>query len=182
MSIIKVFRDENGKFHRPHELGPAIIKSDGDQEYYEHGELHRPAELGPAIIGLNSYQYYYENGKFHRPVELGPAIINSYGDQFYYEHGKCHRPHELGPAIIYSTSECYYFEHGINRTLKEFKSIYKLHKWFRWQKFYNKHHELFEKVLGLPANHDSVLGKLYPEGGDLYKETYKGLQNLLETF
>jgi hypothetical protein len=37
-------------------------------------------------------------------------------------------------------------------------------------------------VLGLPANHDSVLGRMFPEGGDLYKETYKSFQNLLEYF
>jgi hypothetical protein len=46
----------------------------------------------------------------------------------------------------------------------------------------NKYRSLFEKVLGLPENHDSVLGRMYPEGGDLYKETFKSLQNLLESF
>jgi hypothetical protein len=73
----------------------------------------------------------------------------------------------------------YYYEHGIRKTLKEFKSIYKIQKWFRWYRFYNKYIDLFEKVLGLPANHDSVLGRMYPNGGDLYKETYKNFQNLL---
>jgi len=75
-----------------------------------------------------------------------------------------------------------YYEHGVEKTLKEFKAIYKIQRWFRWRRFYNKHRELFEKVLGLPANHDSVLGKIFPNGGDLYNETYKGLQELLETF
>jgi IS30 family transposase len=67
-------------------------------------------------------------------------------------------------------------------TLKEFQAIYNIQKWFRWYKFYKKHRDLFEKILGLPANHNSVLGRMFPNGGDLYKETYKSLQNLLISF
>jgi len=182
MSIIETHCDENGNLHRPVTLGPAYISSNGFQVYYENGKCHRPAELGPAIIWSNGTQEYYEHEKRHRPAELGPAIIWSNGDKSYYEHGKRHRPHELGPAVIESNGSQFYYEHGIKKTLKEFKAIYKIQRWIRWQRFYNKHRELFEKVLGLPANHDSVLGKLYPKGGDLYKETYKDLQNLLISF
>jgi len=211
MSVIKEHRDEHGRLHRPHELGPAKIWSNGDNEYIEHGKYHRPHELGPAFIMLDGHQEYIEHGKRHRPHELGPAIIRSNGDKEYWENGKLHHPAELGPALIWpnvytayyengkrhrpamigpaiinsnssQVTECHYYENGIEKTLKEFKAIYKIQKWFRWQKFYSKHRELFEKVLGLPENHESVLGKLYPNGGDLYKETYKGIQNLLETF
>jgi len=206
-SIIEEHRDENGKLHRPADLGPAQIWLDGHQVYYEYGLIHRPHELGPSVIGSNGCQEYYEHGKRHRPVTLGPAIIWSTGDQEYYEHGiqhrpaelgpariwshgdkeyiehgKYHRPHELGPAIITSNGNQYYYEHGIDKTLKEFQSIYKIQRWFRRQRFYNRFRELFEKVLGLPANHDSVLGMLFPNGGDLYKETYKGIECLLSSF
>jgi len=173
----------NGKLHRPAEIGPAKILSNGTQLYYEYGKPHRPHELGPAQIWPCGVQLYYENGIKHRPAELGPAEIWRNGDQEYWEHGKRHRPHELGPAIISrSFGYKYYYEHGVEKTLKEFQAIYKIQRWFRWRRFCNKRRELFEKVLGLPANHDSVLGMLYPNGGDLYKETYKGLQNFLETF
>jgi hypothetical protein len=37
MNIIEEHFNEHGKLHRPHELGPARIKSDGTQEYWEHG-------------------------------------------------------------------------------------------------------------------------------------------------
>jgi hypothetical protein len=207
MYVIEEYKDENDKLHRPHELGPAVIMSDGFQAYYKRGKLHCPVELGPAIIWANGTQVYYEHDKLHRPAELGPAYIMSSGTQEYYEHGlrhrphelgpaiiesdgtqeywendKRHRPHELGPAIIWQNGDKAYYEHGIEKTLKEFQAIYKIQRWFRWQRFYNKHRNLFEKVLGLPANHDSVLGKMYPEGGDIYKETYMSFQRLLNSF
>jgi hypothetical protein len=175
-------RDENGKLHRPHELGPAIISSNGYHAYYENGEIHRPHELGPAIIGADGYHAYYEHGKCHRPVELGPAIIRPSGMEVYYEHGKIHRPAELGPAVIWANGNQEYYENGIEKTLKEFQAIYKIQRWFRWYRIFSKYRNLFEKVIALPANYDSVLGRMYPEGGDLYKETYKSLQNLLESF
>jgi hypothetical protein len=103
-------------------------------------------------------------------------------EKYFDEHGKLHRPHELGPAIIRSDGDQFYYEHDIEKTLKEFQAIYKIQKWFRWYRFCNKYRDLFEKVLGLPANYDSVLGRMYPEGGDLYKETYKNIQNVLESF
>jgi len=159
MEIIEVHRDENGEYHRPHELGPAVIRSNGTCVYFENGKRHRPHELGPAVILSDGSHLYYEHEKLHRPATLGPAIILSFG---------------IGTK--------YYWENGIEKTLKEFQAIYKIQRWFRWQRFYNKHRELFEKVIGLPANHDLVLGKLYPEGGDLYKETYKDLQNFLISF
>jgi hypothetical protein len=62
------------------------------------------------------------------------------------------------------------------KTLKEFQAIYNIQRWFRWYRFFRKYRNLFEKVLGLPENHDSVLGKMYPKGGDLYKETYKSFK------
>jgi len=207
MFIIKEHRDEHGRLHRPAELGPAIIWSNGSQEYWEHGKHHRPHELGPAYIGSNGTQFYYEHGKYHRPHELGPALIWSNGDQGYYENGKLSRPATLGPAIIMSNGDqvyyengkrhrpamlgpavielngeettSLYFENGIYKTLEEFQAIYKIQRWFRWQRFVNKHRDLFEKVIGLPANHESVLGRLYPNGGDLYKETYQNMQNLI---
>jgi hypothetical protein len=111
-------------------------------------------------------------------------VINSV--KSYRTRGKLHRPHELGPAVIFlddpQEKSGIYYEHGIEKTLQEFQAIYKIQRWFRWQRFYNKYRELFEKVLGLPENHDSVLGKMFPNGGDLYKETYQSFQNILITF
>jgi hypothetical protein len=77
-----------------------------------------------------------KKGDLHRPVELGPARIWSICIQFYYEHGKCHRPHELGPTIIGLNGYQEYWKHGIEKTLKEFQAIYKIQKWFKWQKIY----------------------------------------------
>jgi hypothetical protein len=123
-----------------------------------------------------------EHGEIHRPAELGPALIMSDGTQEYWERGELNRPHKLGPAIIWADGTQEYWENGIEKTLKEFQAIYKIQRWFRWYRFYNKYRDLFEKVLGLPADHDSVLGKMFPNGGDFYKETYKSLQKVLKSF
>jgi len=76
-------------------------------------------------------------------------------------------PDEIGHIILQIV-------HG-----KQEKASIKLQRWFRWQRFVNKFQDLFEKVLLLPANHDSVLGYMYPDGGDLYKEIEKKFQSLL---
>jgi hypothetical protein len=180
--IIEKHFDEHGKFHRNHLEGPAKIWSCGSCEYIQHGERHRPCEIGPASVNSNGSYTFYEHGVCHRNHELGPAffVINSI--ESYITHGKLHRPHELGPAVIFlddpQGTYSIYYEHGIKKTLQEFKAIYKIQRWFRWQMFYNKHRELFEKVLGLPENHESILGKLYPNGGDLYKEIYQSMKIL----
>jgi len=100
----------------------------------ENGKRHLSAELGPAVIGSNGTKEYYEHGIHHRSYELGPARIWSDGSQIYWENGKLHRPHELGPAIIRSNGDKEYWENGIQKTLKEFKAIYKIQQWIRWQK------------------------------------------------
>ena len=102
--------------------------------------------------------------------------------QDYYYKGKRHRPWQVelggGPARIYSNGSVEYWEYGISKTLEEFKSISKIQSWFRYQRFMNRFRPLFEKVLGLPANHNSVLGSMYPSGGDLYKEVRNTLNGL----
>jgi len=164
--------DVHGRLHRDHLEGPAFIYGNGIEKYYKHGNLHRPHEHGPAVIRPRFRKHCRENVS-------NTEIIWPNGYFEYYENGKLHRPAELGPVMIMNTGEHKYFEYGIERSLKEFQAIYKIQRWFRFQRFLNKFCQLFEKVIGLPANHDSALGKLYPNGGDLYKETYRNLQNLL---
>ena len=76
------WKDENNWLHR--DDGPALIKVDGTQEWYQHGELHR--EDGPAVIEADGRQYWYWHGKPHR--EDGPAWITPSGDQYWYWRGK----------------------------------------------------------------------------------------------
>ena len=76
------YRNKKGKLHRTD--GPALITSDGRQEYHLNGKLHR--NDGPAIIWPGGYQYYYQNGELHR--EDGPAVIRLSGWNEYWIEGK----------------------------------------------------------------------------------------------
>ena len=84
---------KNGKPHR--DDGPAVIlSSSGLKEWYINGLLHR--EDGPAVIyGDGSIEWFF-NGLLHR--EDGPAIENINGTEVWYRHGNLHRTD--GPALI----------------------------------------------------------------------------------
>jgi hypothetical protein len=50
------------------------------EEYFWQGKFHRPHEAGPASIdrndaGLTTYEAYYWENNLHRPHEAGPAVI-----------------------------------------------------------------------------------------------------------
>ena len=64
-----VYYDDMGKWHRVH--GPAVIYSDGTEEWYRHGQRHR--EGGPACISACGDESWYRHGLRHR--EDGPAIM-----------------------------------------------------------------------------------------------------------
>lgn len=78
-----------GVYHVSHRNnGPAVIRHNGDEEYYVHGNLHRTN--GPAITYDDGTQAYYFNGLYHNP--MGPARVNPniglaeyriYGDHTY---------------------------------------------------------------------------------------------------
>jgi len=80
---------------------PAIIRANGEQEWYRNGRLHR--ENGPAVIYNSGTQIWYQNGKLHRedgPAVEAPAVIRADGSQEWWLNGKLHR--DDGPAIIWS--------------------------------------------------------------------------------
>ena len=72
----------NGKYHRDNDL-PAIIFSDGRQDWYQHGNYHRDNDL-PAIICSNGTQEWYQNDQLHRDNDK-LAIISSDGRQYWYK-------------------------------------------------------------------------------------------------
>ncbi len=76
----------------------------------EHDELHR--DDGPAVIRTDGAQLWYQHGKWHR--DDGPAIIEPDGTRAWYQHGKLHR--DDGPAAIFSdgTQEWYWLGKWIN--------------------------------------------------------------------
>ena len=87
-------RDDCGiRYHNNrHELhrkdGPALIRTNGTQEWYKNGKLHRPSSEGPAIIKCNGTIEYWENNKRHRPMSEGPAVIKANGKVEYWENGR----------------------------------------------------------------------------------------------
>lgn len=74
-----LYLNDNGKLHR--EGGPAIIRRDQYQAWYQNGILHR--EDGPAVV-FKKYQSWYNNGERHRAD--GPAVVYGDGTLVYYTH------------------------------------------------------------------------------------------------
>lgn len=64
-----IYLDDQNRFHRPWQEGPAIFRPDGYQAYCEHGKWHRPVSDGPARIWSSGDTEYWENGIFLWTVE-----------------------------------------------------------------------------------------------------------------
>ena len=96
--------DKNGKLHR--DDGPAVIKADGTQEWYQHDELHR--DDGPAVIKAYRTQEWYQLGVRHR--DDGPAVIKADGTQEWYQRGVRHR--DDGPAVIKADGTQEWYQRG----------------------------------------------------------------------
>lgn len=75
----------NGELHRMDE--PAIIDSNGTEEYWQYGQRHRVN--GPAVIHWNGTIEYWQNGLRHN--RDGPAVIKTNGNVEYWQNGKLHR-------------------------------------------------------------------------------------------
>lgn len=88
---------------------PAVIKINGDVEYYKNGELHRDGDE-PAIKKTNGEVEYYKNGMLHRDGDK-PAVVKSNGDVYYYKYGMLHREGDK-PSVIGSNGNTYYHKYG----------------------------------------------------------------------
>ncbi len=95
-------KDNDGYLHR--DDGPAVIKPDGTQYWYQHGKLHRDG--GPAEIWHSGVQKWWQHGEQHR--DDGPAVVFPNGTRFWYQHDQLHR--DDGPAEIHAdgTQEWYW--------------------------------------------------------------------------
>jgi hypothetical protein len=186
---------ENGKPHRPYKDGPAIIHlnkefkeslhymnsseinkfiekiSENDYNndyvsfyiYYTNGVRYRPSHLGPTLGGKNTRYNFYnnENGITHRPVELGKAMIDNL-NKFYL--------HDLLNNFI---DNSHYYENGEFITESDaviiakdrINAANKIHWNFKRAKHNRKYLDLYAQVLCIPENHDSVIGRLFPNGG-----------------
>jgi hypothetical protein len=99
---------KNGLWHSDNDM-PAIIRANGEMEWYAHGKLHRDNDK-PAIITKNA-KYWYCDGKLHRDSdkpaiirEINPGIFN----ESWYVNGKKHRDFDQ-PAIIRPGRDKYWF-------------------------------------------------------------------------
>jgi hypothetical protein len=66
------------------EDGPAIIWSDGSEDWICEGKYHR--KRGPAVKRKNGHKEWWHNGVPHR--KGGPAIEWRYGDKSWWLNGK----------------------------------------------------------------------------------------------
>lgn len=86
---------QNGQLHCAD--GPALIRSNGELQWYFGGLLHRSD--GPAIERPDGSKDWFLHGQLHRAD--GPAIECATGSKSWYEFGKKHRIG--GPAQEWST-------------------------------------------------------------------------------
>lgn len=166
------------EIHRDPEYGPAVIKADGTIIYYENGEIHRDYTLGPAYVGSDGTVKYYDHGRISRPSEEGPAIIHPDGTIYYCLYNKYHRPLNEGPAILNEETELIeYWLNGVKiESPQEWEAAKIIQKNWRIALFNKKYREMLTKVLLVPENHDSEVGKLFPKGGKDYQKIIEELK------
>jgi hypothetical protein len=172
--------NDYNEIHRNHEYGPAIVRTDGTIIYYTDGEIDRPTHLGPAYIGTNGLTKYYTNGKINRPSLEGPAIIEPSGTITYCKNGNVHRPLKEGAAVL--NEELDIVEYWLNGVFienpQEWEAAEIIQRNWKISRWNSKYREFLAQVLMIPKNHDSKLGKLFPNGGIGYKEIFKNLVNM----
>jgi hypothetical protein len=118
-----------GERHRDNDL-PAIIRPDGTQIWYMNGLVHRENDL-PAVIYPNGSQEWYINGKLHRENDK-PAIIYLNGYQEWWSNGE--RQRLCGPAVITSDKKEYWYidDKNITEEVLLFIEEYGLTHWSEW--------------------------------------------------
>jgi hypothetical protein len=107
------WRNSRNELHRPEKEGPALIYTDGHNEWCLNGKLHRTD--GPAVESLAGHKEWCLNGKLHRTD--GPAIECSNGVKYWCLNGKLHRTD--GPALESPNGVRLWYLNGINLTKQE---------------------------------------------------------------
>jgi hypothetical protein len=117
---VRVWRNAAGQIHRMGGL-PAIIHSDGSEEYYEMGYRHRENDKPAIIWGTYARdkkvkrKEWWTRGKLNRANGL-PAIMRDWHRLSWYVNGKLHREIEEGPACITDENYYYYYYlHGVEQ-------------------------------------------------------------------
>ena len=93
---IKQYWYRRGFLHRDDDL-PAVIYSDGTQEWWQNGLRFR-ANDGPTVIDAKGRQKWHKNGLLHRDDDK-PAVIWENGTQEWYQNGDRFRE-KGGPTVI----------------------------------------------------------------------------------
>jgi len=138
--------DENGLLHSYNDL-PAVIMSNGTQEWHKHGKLHRDNDL-PAVVRYDGSKHYYkdnvkytptpdctkdqhgnkythdEMGKLHSCNDLPACIENEI--KYWYNHGKIHRDNDL-PAIVRPDGTKFWYQN--DKFIKKQTQLYTKNKW-----------------------------------------------------
>jgi antitoxin component YwqK of YwqJK toxin-antitoxin module len=160
----------NGKYHN--ENGPAYIS------YYENGKIKYEEswinekllnENGPALTryyknGQIKYQEWLVNGNRHN--ENGPSYI------WYYENGQIKYQAWWINGVELLKSEIIIQKELIEKRKIAINVISKNWLISKWN---NKYREFLTQVLTVPENHDSSVGKLFPNGGYDYKKFKESL-------
>ena len=96
--------------------GPAIVFTNGAQEWYQNGELH--CTTGPAIIWKTGDQEWWQNGKRHR-VD-GPAVGYTDGTREWWVNDQLHRID--GPALTRDDGTPEWWIYGVKYTEQSYRA------------------------------------------------------------
>ena len=98
------WRTEYQRLHRVG--GPAVIRSDGSESWWEDGGLHRIG--GPAVDRPDGPKEWWVNGERHR--DDGPAYTEPDGTEAWWSNGVLHRTD--GPAASWPDGRLQWWENG----------------------------------------------------------------------
>lgn len=120
---LTVWFDAAGRFHRPEEDGPAVVRDDGTEEYWRHGHVSRLA--GPAVLRPNPREiirveptidgYAAHDGAGSPRREIARYRVRSSASMAhriaeYWVDDLRHR--DEGPAVVHADGIVEYWRHG----------------------------------------------------------------------
>ena len=113
----KKWQNALGRLHRSGDA-PAVVKSDGTQEWWWNGRRHRDGDA-PAIVWADGSQYWYKEDELHRDGDAPACIVNSIWGQYkcWYLNGKRHRAWDL-PATVWPISLMWWV-HGVHQSAED---------------------------------------------------------------
>ena len=104
---MKITKNQDGKRHSFNDQ-PAVIRDNGDREWWKDGQCHRDGDL-PAVEWSDGSRWWFQNGVLHRDGDK-PAMEELLHDS-WYQNGKLHRDGGK-PAVVNKDGRMRWYKNG----------------------------------------------------------------------